>query len=141
MVMEFEWNITSIKPFVYCCLPHSSCSLKSASKHDGKHKYYYTEQDANARSFRYFVKHYSSYYAEHIWKFDKNPITGYNKTKDYYNSSNLEALNNAILLSIIPYKEYIYKENRHEGSSQLPEDTPINTMSNGLAKDYENYIF
>lgn len=116
-------------------------SLRSASKHDGKHKYYYTEQDANARSFRYFAKHYSSYYAEHIWKFDKNPITGYIKTKDYYNSSNLEALNNAILLSIIPYKEYIYKENRHEGSSQLPEDTSINTMSNGLAKDYENYIF
>lgn len=55
------------------------------------HNAFYTEQDANARSFKYLSKYYGQEYAKKNWIFKKNPIIGYDKSKsDLHNMSVIE---------------------------------------------------
>ncbi len=69
-------------------------SVYSAIKNSpGKHKLFYTEQDANARSFLYYRK----YYPDIKWSFEDNPIKGYNPSLSHYNKINLGAINMAII--------------------------------------------
>jgi hypothetical protein len=62
----------------------------------GNHDYHPVEQDANARSFKYFNKHIPEYDG---WNFWSNPIIGYNSSLPYDNENNQLALKYARLQS------------------------------------------
>lgn len=68
-----------------------------------RHNAFYTEQDANARSLKYFVKYYGESYAQTIWDFGSNPITGYDKTKTY--RDNLSIIKRKIIPFIISFRK------------------------------------
>lgn len=57
--------------------------------------FFYTEQDANARSLSYFSKHFGSTYVESIWDFDSNDIFGYDLTQPYDSIRNRIVINTA----------------------------------------------
>ena len=83
-----------------------------------KHNEFYTEQDANARSLRYFAKQYGGDKAIGLWQFDDNKIIGFDNNKDYYSLSNQVALSKAILF----YSRIETKQTTNTGFPQIVED-------------------
>ena len=56
-----------------------------------KHNEFYTEQDANERSFKYLAQHNGLNYAKSNWDIVFNPFFSYNQSKnDYYDMSDDE---------------------------------------------------
>ncbi len=73
-----------------------SASVNKPREHD----HVYTEQDANARSFKYLVEEYGEDYAVKVWDFDFNPIDGYDRSKSY--NDNISVLRGSILSLFLP---------------------------------------
>jgi hypothetical protein len=68
-------------------------SIISAGKKDPNysHNYFWTEQDANARSLRYFTQKGVLELDDGTWKYAKNPVVGYPSDMPYW--TNQEYLN------------------------------------------------
>ena len=91
------------------------------------HGAFYTEQDANARSLKYFSQYYGESYAQAIWKFGSNPIVGYDKTKTY--CDNLSVIEGAIIPLTLDVsfrkKQDVEKSVIIDQYPGIPETTPI----------------
>ncbi|MBP5373546.1 MAG: hypothetical protein J6Y31_01355 [Bacteroidales bacterium] len=67
--------------------------ISAAVNDNDSHNAFYTEQDANARSYLYLAQHYGFDYAYQKWDTINNPIHGYIQSKSYsQNMSFLESL-------------------------------------------------
>ena len=62
--------------------------LSALVNDSAKHNYFYTEQDANARSFKYFAERYGMEYAKKVWDFTLNPIDGYDSSHSNWRNMN-----------------------------------------------------
>jgi RHS repeat-associated protein len=91
----------------------SILSAASAKRLGNDHQYFFSEQDANARAFKYFTNNIEGFndaghnntYPNGRWWSNSNPIIGYDWTKPYNDPDNQLALQNNIFSS--SYMDYL----------------------------------